>query len=410
LAIALSALLSAGGAALVPSGQVAAMFGFPALITLTELVRYRVPFGGVPLAGPALGQVDGPLVDVARLGGDLSLVFVTALIGAALAAIVVAARERSRVDGLGAAIAVAVAVVLVVAASATSTGQTRSTMRVAYVQGGGARGLRASENDAAAVYSRHVTASRELSEGLDLVLWPEDVVDIARPITDDPVRDELASIARGLDATVVVGVVEDSDSQRFRNAAVAFDSGGNIADRYDKVHRVPFGEYVPFRSLLERIVDLSDVPRDAVPGKGPGLLLTRAGPLGVLVSFEVFFAERAQAAVRAGGEVILVPTNAASFHGRQVPAQEVAAARLRAIETGRAVIQAAPTGYSAFIDHLGRVRQRSVLGARQVEVATVERRTGTTPYVRRGDRPIIAFTLVLAAAAWVIARRRVTVS
>jgi hypothetical protein len=73
----------------------------------------------------------------------------------------------------------------------------------------------------------------------------------------------------------------------------------------------------------------------------------------VLISYEVFFAERARAATRAGGRVLLVPTIASSYTTGQVPAQEVAAARLRAIETGRAVVQAVPTGYSALLDRTG---------------------------------------------------------
>src|SRR5205807_9327393 len=97
------------------------------------------------------------------------------------------------------------------------------------------------------------------------------------------------------------------------DAAVAWGPGGRIVGRYDKVRRVPFGEYVPLRGLVRHLADLSAVPRDARPGRGPGLLRTPAGPLGVLVSYEVFFEDRARAAVGAGGEVLLVPTNASSY-------------------------------------------------------------------------------------------------
>lgn len=405
LVVAMSALMYAAGGALVPHGRAAATLGFAPVVALTELVRYRVPFGGLPLAGAALGQVDGPAVSVARVAGDLGLVFVAALAGSALAAAAFGVRARSGTEIVAATAAIAVAVAIVAVSSPVSAGRPVAEMRVAYVQGGGARGLRASDNDAAAVYRRHLGASAAVPTGIDLVVWPEDVIDIGAPITEDPARDDIAALAQRLGTTVVVGVVEES-GERFRNAAVAFDSSGNIADRYDKVHRVPFGEYVPFRSLVARVADLSDVPRDAIPGEGPGLLLTRAGSLGVLISYEVFFADRARAAVRAGGEIILVPTNAASFRGEQVPAQEVAAARLRAIETGRDVVQVAPTGYSVFVDSGGAVRRQSRLGARQVETASVTRRTGLTPYVRHGDSPLIATSAALALTAWALSRRR----
>jgi len=171
------------------------------------------------------------------------------------------------------------------------------------------------------------------------------------------------------------------------------------------VHRVPFGEYIPFRSLIARLADISAVPNDAIAGHGPGLLRTPAGRLGVVISFEVFFAARARAGIRAGGGVLLVPTNASSFKSGQVPAQEVGAARLRAVETGRDVVQAAPTGYAAIIDADGRVRARTSLGRQQVLQTTVRTRHGHTPYVRFGDLPVVVATLLLLAWAWAVERR-----
>jgi apolipoprotein N-acyltransferase len=187
---------------------------------------------------------------------------------------------------------------------------------------------------------------------------------------------------------------------------VAWAPTGEIVDRYEKVRRVPFGEYVPLRDLIKHLADLSAVPDDAIPGHGRAILHTPAGQLGTLISYEVFFANRARSAIRAGAQVLLVPTNAASFSTSQVPTQEVAGARLRAIETGRWLAQAAPTGYSAVIDPDGRVRTRSHLGKRQVFTATVALRAGRTPYERWGDMPVVALGTVAVAACWLAVRRR----
>jgi apolipoprotein N-acyltransferase len=124
----------------------------------------------------------------------------------------------------------------------------------------------------------------------------------------------------------------------------------------------------------------------------------------VVISYEVFFSERARAAIRAGGELLLVPTNASSFKGRQVPAQELAAARLRAVETGRDVVQAAPTGHSAFIDAHGNTSKVSKLGVQAVATTTLYRRSGLTPFDRQGDRPMIAVVLLVLVAAAVLDR------
>jgi apolipoprotein N-acyltransferase len=121
--------------------------------------------------------------------------------------------------------------------------------------------------------------------------------------------------------------------------------------------------------------------------------------VGVVISFEVFFSQRSRSAIKHGGQVLLVPTNTASYTTTQVTAAEVAADRLRAWETGRDVVMAAPTGWSAVLDDRGRLLQRTTVGQPAVLVATVHRRTGQTPYVRWGDWPWVA----LSAAVLVLA-------
>jgi apolipoprotein N-acyltransferase len=192
-------------------------------------------------------------------------------------------------------------------------------------------------------------------------------------------------------------------SSRFRNEIVAFSPAGKLVARFEKVHRVPFGEYIPYRGFFKHLADLSSVPLDAIPGRGDGVLHTPAGPLGTLVSYEVFYAERGRVATRAGAQVLVDPTNTSSYLTSQVPTQEIAAARIQAIEEGRDVVQAAPTGYSAVIDHRGRLVVRSVLGGRAVIVRDVELRRGRTIYERFGDLPVLVASGLLVAAGWLSA-------
>jgi apolipoprotein N-acyltransferase len=169
---------------------------------------------------------------------------------------------------------------------------------------------------------------------------------------------------------------------------------------FEKVHRVPFGEYVPFRSFFSHFANLSGVPQDAVPGHGTGLVRTPAGPLGVLVSFEVFYSGRSHSSVRAGAELLTVPTNTSSYNTSQVPGQELAAAVVQAVQTGRDLVQAAPTGFSAVVTNRGDVVERSVLGRRQVLTATVALRRGFTPYDHWGDLPVLVLAALAVAAGW----------
>ena len=182
-------------------------------------------------------------------------------------------------------------------------------------------------------------------------------------------------------------MTEPVGTTRFRNEIVAFSPSGRIVAEFEKVHRVAFGEYVPWRGFFAHFANLKDVPRDAIAGDGTGMIATPAGRFAVLVSFEVFFGDRGRSGVRAGGEVVLVPTNTSSYSNDQAPAQEIAASRLQALEEGRFVLQAAPTGYSAVVNPAGDVLQQTQLSKPAVLVASVPLEGGSTVFVRAETSP-----------------------
>jgi apolipoprotein N-acyltransferase len=389
------------GLALVPAHRRhwAAPIGVPAALLLVEAFRDRFPFGGVPMAGLAFGQVDGPLAPAARVGGALLVLGLAAAAGAALAQ--AAARRPALAAALGALTALLAAAGLV----APDGGPAQHAVHIAVVQGGGRRGFRAIASNAQDVFDRQLRASEKIRPPVDLVLWPEDVIDVDVPVAQTNQAAAVGALAVSQNASVIAGVVEDAGPEHFRNAAVLWSPEGRILARYDKAHRVPFGEYVPLRPLIEKLVDLSVIPRDAVPGRGPGLLRPpTTPPVGLTISYEVYFADRARAAVHAGAQVLLVPTNAASFSTTQVPTTEVAAAKLRALEAGRDLAQAAPTGYGALIDHRGRLHARTVLGRNQVLQGVLRARTGTTVYGRTGDGPVVLLALLALAVGWLPTR------
>jgi apolipoprotein N-acyltransferase len=204
----------------------------------------------------------------------------------------------------------------------------------------------------------------------------------------------------------VAGIVEDAGDDHFRNASIAYDADGEIVDRYDKVHRVPFGEYVPLRTLLEPFGGEALTSRDALIGEHPAVLDTPAGPLSVAISWEIFFGDRVREGVERGGEVVLNPTNGSSFSGTLVQTQQVASSRMRAIESDRWLLQVAPTGFSAVIGPDGRVHRRSAVSEQIVLEDTVGRRAGTTLYTRWGLAPALAVAVAGLAAGWLVARRR----
>jgi apolipoprotein N-acyltransferase len=383
---------------IVPATAPGRWVALPGAIALTELLRWSWPFGGVPLSSLAVGQVASPLAPVLRLGGALLLVEVAVVVGVGLAAL---GRRRWRAAGVAAAVVGVAVVAAVVGARASATGE---ELRVALVQGGGPQGTRAWDTDEREVFERHLEASELVEPPVDLVLWPEDVVDVDELAPSEENAD-LADLARGLDTTLVAGVVEDSGAEHFTNYSAAYDADGEIVDRYDKVHRVPFGEYVPLRWLLEPVGGGNLTSRNARIGERPAKLSTPAGELSVAISWEIFFGDRVREGVEDGAQLVLNPTNGSSFTGTLVQTQQVASSRMRAIESDRALLQVAPTGFSAIIAPDGTIEQRSAVSEQTVLHGTVELRSGTTLYTRLGYGPAVAVALASLALGWLIARR-----
>jgi apolipoprotein N-acyltransferase len=384
--------------ALVPPGR-ARWIALPGAIVLAEQARWSFPFGGVPLANIALGQAAGPFAPVVRIGGPLLLVALVVVGGIALSA---AWTRRWTVAIAGAATVAAFALAGYVAPHGHDTGK----LTVAAVQGGGPQRTRAADTDDAVVFQRHMDASKLIKGHPQLVLWPENVVNVEGPITEHAWFGDLQALARRLDTTLSVGVVEGIDDKHFKNEQIVIDHNGKLVSRYEKVRVVPFGEKVPFRRILEKIAGRSGLPaRDALAGSGPGVLHSPVGKMGVMISWEVFFSNRARAAVDAGGDVLLNPTNGSSYWLTQVQTQQIASSRLRALETGRWLVQAAPTGFSAIVSPNGKVLQRTGISEQRVLQGTVQRRSGDTLASLVGPWPMLLLALGAYPLAWWVQRR-----
>jgi apolipoprotein N-acyltransferase len=357
-----------------------------------EALRDRLPFGGFPWGRLAFSQGHTWLTPLAALGGAPVVTFAVALLGSAVAAV---ALRRALVPAL-----VAAAVVLVVAPLVpTPTGGHKVT--IAVVQGNVPRlGLDAFAQRAA-VLDNHAAATRDLAAAVragrtpkpDLVIWPENASDLD-PYTDPQAASIIQAVVRDVGVPVLVGAVLDGPGDKIRNAGIVWDPVNGPGAMYVKRHPVPFGEYMPFRSLARRISSKVDlVPRDFAPGSTPGVLDVGPARLADVICFEVAYDGVVRDAVRAGGRLLVVQTNNATFGRSGETYQQLAMGRLRAVEHGRAVIVAATSGVSAVIAPDGRVVDRSPVFARDLVVQQVPLRSGSTPATRLGALP----ELLLAA-------------
>ncbi|MFK8022768.1 MAG: apolipoprotein N-acyltransferase [Ilumatobacter sp.] len=406
-AAAIFAALHAAAAAWAPTGRWG-LLGRPAAHALVEALRFSFPFGGVPLATLGMSQVGGPLVGVVRVGGVILLTYVVFQLSFAASD---AIRNRREPDQRRHLAAFGVCVFVVAASVLAPIGDTTGdTLRIAAVQGGGEQGTRALDVPSITVTERHLaaTASIEPDGDLDLVFWPENTIDVDDFATSELVE-RITAEAERLDVPIAVGLTEDviiEGRRRFTNAHVVVTPDGELFSRYDKVRRVPFGEYVPLRGAIELLSSAVDRVGDAVAGETPAVLDLPSGErLATVISWEVFFGGRAREGVKLGADLIVNPTNGASYTGTIVQTQQVASSRLRAIETGRWVVQAAPTGFTAFVDADGTVLERTAQREQRVIVADVELREGRTWYVSIGDGPIIALLLAALVVSIVAARR-----
>ncbi len=394
---------------LVPAGGRWRAQGVPAALVLGEAVRWQLPFGGVPMSNLALGQVDGPWLGAAVLAGPLGIV---ALVGVGA---VIVERLRAR-EWRAVSWPAVVAIAAPIAALAWPATTVDAAVTAAVVQAGGELGTNV-DTPQRSVRLRHFdtvsgwldTAAQASGEAgapadpdedgaagsADLMVWSESSNSADEPLEDSPQLSEMTELARTLDTVLVANFYERAvDAERFRNATVAIDPQTGLADRYDKAHLVPFGEYVPLRSVVEPFADLSLIAREAIAGEGPGVLSTSLGDIAVVTSYEVYFSDLVRDGVRAGGRIVANPTLASSYSTSVVPSQSLASARLRAVETGRWVLQASTTGYSAIVSPGGEVTHRSELRESIVLAGDAELRSGSTPALVLGSWP-----LILAAAA-----------
>jgi apolipoprotein N-acyltransferase len=385
----------------------------PLAHTLAEALRFSFPFGGVPLATLAISQAASPIATIVRIGGPLLLTYIVLQIGFLLAGLRETKTPKRSVHAL--VIAVVVVAILPITGSIAPHGQDIGrSLNIAAVQGGGPQGTLAINTNSRDVVVRHLEATQEIAGGsaatdnqLDLVVWPENVIDV-NSFSSSIERTEVAVQSARLNAPFLVGITEDLDHKFFTNAQVVVNTDGSLGDRYDKVRRVPFGEFVPMRGLLEAVgAPVDRIPRDAMAGHDIAILRAADTTIAVVISWEVFFAGRANEGVERGATLLVNPTNGSSYTGTILQTQQIASSRLRALETGRWLVQVSPTGFSAFVSPSGQVFDRTGVSEQHVITREVQLRSGRTIYSYLGDMPFILI-MISSLLALLIAGRRTT--
>ena len=409
LSMMVEAAFLAGAAAITPPRR-GRMVGWIGALVLQDWLRTYIPFGGVPLGGIPLGQAAGPLAPVARLGGQLAVTGVVAMLGVSLEALVrLGLQRRVRLWWGAATLPAVVSIALIVAGRMAPSGHQVGTMRVAAVQGGGKRGLRAIHSSSQLVYEAQLSETQHIKPPVDLILWPEDVIALEGPIAGTAVAAQVGQIAHSPPRRV-----PRRRHRGHRDRPVPQRRGRVGRHRQD--HR-PLRQGAPgarsastspaARSSSTSSTSTSS-PGTPSPGHGTGEVQTQAGPVGIVISFEVFFPARARSAINAGrpGPAGARPTPPPT-RTTQVPAAEVAARR----SSGRGRRGATWSwrhrrGGARSLDAAGHLLQRSRLGSRPSSRRPCRGAPGSRRTCVRGDAPSCAVAGPAGAPGWRLARRK----
>lgn len=231
----------------------------------------------------------------------------------------------------------------------------------------------------------------------DLVVWPETAMTAFFHQMDGQI-DSFIEVARETNTTVITGVpVYEQDSGDYYNALVAL--GGEQPAFYFKRHLVPFGEYIPFESLLGRLFEFMSIPMSSFSaGEEDQNLLYGAGiAIGASICYEIAFAEEMIQSLPKANLLVNV-SNDAWFDGSLAPYQHLQMAQMRALESERWIVRATNTGISAIIDDNGVIRKASPQNEIDVVSGEVQPRRGATPYVIWGNWPV--WLLICGSLLW----------
>ncbi|MEV1021849.1 apolipoprotein N-acyltransferase [Streptomyces sp. NPDC050264] len=387
-----------------PGRATAALVAVPSGWLMVELVRSWQGLGGPwGLLGSSQWQVT-PTLRLASVGGVWLVSLLVVTVNTGITVLVVARGARApAVAGLVATVTVTGA-----AWAWAPRPQTDGQLRIAVVQPGVIGG----DDSGVRRFDREEALTRQLAgRDVDLVVWGESSVGFDLAERPDLAR-RIAALSRTVGADVLVNVDArrpasgtGTRSRGIYKSSVLVGPDGPTGERYDKMRLVPFGEYVPARSLLGWATSVGKAAgEDRMRGTRQVVMDVRHGNrelrIGPLVCFESAFPDMTRSLTRDGARLLLAQSSTSTFQHSWAPEQHASLAALRAAETGRPMVHATLTGVSAVYgpdgERAGAWLPTSASAARVYEVPTAH---GSTLYVRFGDWPVHAAVTVLAVLA-----------
>ena len=354
--------------------------------TAREWVSINLPYGGFPWSRVAQALSDSFLSSLVYFVGISGLSFISVFITVALLQAIESSWKnwRQHVLPLSSAVGVLVLAALFVVPAGSESGE----VTVASVQGNANAGLFANA-ERGTFLKNHLDATElldaePLKDSIDFIVWPENASDL-NPQSNDLAKLQIDAVVAKYQVPLIFGAITESGEEIF-NSSLYFAPGQGQIDQYDKKRPVPFAEYVPDRdfwySLAPDLIGM--VSRGYAFGTRDGIFEFEGKNLGVLICFEVAIDDIGRELVRDGAEIILSQTNNADFGRSDETFQQAALARLRAIETGRTLVNISTVGVSKIFLADGSIVDQLPIFEPGVMVETLPLRTSITPAMAIG--------------------------
>lgn len=357
-----------------------------------EAIAGTWPYGGFSWGRVAMSQSDSPISHLFPWLGISGVSFVMVL----LVAVTIQALEATHLAPRHRILPPAALAALLLMTPAWPT-PVADTMRVGAVQGAGPAGY-FDQRESGDLIAAQLDATKPLyGEEMDVLVWPEGSTETS-PLTDPDTAAVFDEVSEQVGAPFV-GWAITSRQDRTYNTAILWDNEDGAVDLYDKKHPVPFGEYIPDRAFWRPFApDLIDlVQRDYTPGSTDPIFSIGDVPVGINICFDIVDDQVLRDSVLQGGQVIFASSNNADFGRTDQSAQQLAIARIRALELGRSVVNISTVGLSAVISPGGRNLRQLPLYTPGTILEDVPLSTTITPAASAGRQ--IELTIISIATS-----------
>lgn len=379
---------------LVRKGEVSGitpLISFPTLWVGLEFLRSFL-FSGFPWASLGYSQYRIlPLIQISDITGVYGLSFLIVLANVVLLRIIKGAVMKGHSVYPAKSAALLLALLLLTMGYGfmrLNNVEKGAPLKVALIQGNIPQDVKWDPAFMESTVASYERLSREAcAGGAELVVWPESAVPFY--FQDNPeYSSRIRRLASGLKSFMVFGSPaydNDGVSIKYRNSAYLLSPAGEVMGRSDKIHLVPFGEYVPLANLLPFVHKLVVGIGDFSPGSATLPLAVGKEKIGVLVCFEGIFPELSRGYVMAGSGMLVNITNDAWYGRSSAPYQHLSMAVFRAVENRVPLVRAANTGITAIIDSRGHLNGMTQLFKETYLTGEVRMGVEETFYTRYGD-------------------------